>query len=72
MEQTHLMFNPKQSIIIYDFAIYSTKRRAMMMMMTMRERTQRMQVSFLDEKNGLVEMNHGLTFWLPVNSTQLN
>lgn len=26
MEQTHLMFNPKQSIIIYDFAIYSTKK----------------------------------------------
>lgn len=26
MEQIHLMFNPKQSIIIYDFAIYSTKK----------------------------------------------
>lgn len=27
MKQTHLMFNLKQSIIIYDFAIYSTKKK---------------------------------------------
>lgn len=57
MEQTHLMFDPKQSIIVYDFAIYSKKKSDD----DDAGSAKRIQVN-LPEKNkkdGVVETNHG-------------
>lgn len=64
IKQTHLMFNLKQSIIIYDFAIYSTKRKMMM-----RER-ESMQWWIFEMRNCSGSGSKSwLTIWLSVSQT---